>query len=158
MKKEYLFIFIGGLFLLSYVLEAVVNPLKVNLASPYDFLQPATLRLYPFTTAIIAIKSLAIFLTPLWFFSLLGGYHTAKGVTLLVLSGLAQLYAIQEIATGAQVIPLEWSLSLSLAGLALLLPAALQILLGLAKTTKQKLTPARHSSEVAGGPTETTTE
>ncbi|MFZ2202671.1 MAG: hypothetical protein WAV56_04770 [Microgenomates group bacterium] len=143
MKKEYLFIFIAGLFLLAYVLEAIVNPLALNLATPYDYLNPAILTKYPFTTAIILIRAVAIFLTPLWLFSFFSGNHTLKGVVFLLVAGLAQLYAIQEIATGAQVIPLEWSLSLSLAGLALLLPAVLQLLLGLAKQTKQKLTPKK---------------
>lgn len=139
MKKEYLFVFIAGLFLLAYVLEAVVNPLNLALTTPYDYLKPALLAHYPFTTAIILIRALAIFLTPVWLFSFLSGNHTLKGVVFLVVAGLAQLYAIQEIATGAQVIPLEWSLSLSLAGVALLLPAVLQLLIGLAKKTKQKL-------------------
>ncbi len=145
MKKEYLFIFIAGLFLLAYVLEAVVNPLNLNLATPYDYLSPALLARYPFTTAIILIRAFAIFATPIWLFSFLSGNHSLKGVVLLLVAGLAQLYAIQEIATGAQVIPLEWSLSLSLAGLGLLLPSVLQLLIGLAKKTKQKLTPAKLS-------------
>ena len=148
MKKEYTFVFIAGLFLLAYVLEAVVNPLNLNLATPYDYLKPALLARYPFTTAIIIIRALALFLSPVWFFSLLSGYHSLKGVVLLVIAGLAQLYAIQEIATGAQVTPLEWSLSLSLAGLALLLPAALQILLGLAHKTHEKLSRKKTPPEI----------
>lgn len=147
MKKEYLFIFIAGLFLLAYVLEAVVNPLELNLATPYDYLNPALLARYPFTTAIILIRAVAIFLTPLWLFSFLPGNHSLKGVVFLVVAGLAQLYAIQEVATNAQLIPLEWSLSLSLAGLALLLPAVFQLLLGLAKKTKQKFTPSPKPTE-----------
>lgn len=143
MKKEHAFVFIAGLFLLAYVLEAVVNPLALNLATPYDYLSPALLARYPFTTAIILIRALALFLAPVWLFSFLSGNHTFKGVTLLLVAGLAQLYAIQEIATGAQLIPLEWSLSLSLAGVALLLPATLQLLIGLAKKTKQKLSPPK---------------
>lgn len=141
MKKEYVFIFIAGLFLLAYVLEAVVNPLALSLATPYDYLDPAFLTRYPFTTAVILIRAVAIFLTPLWLFSFLSRNHSLKGVVLLLIAGLAQLYAIQEIATGAQLIPLEWSLSLSLAGVALLLPAVVQLLIGLAKKTKQKLSP-----------------
>jgi|SRR3989344_776949 len=152
MKKEYIFIFIAGLFLLAYVLEAVVNPLNLNLATPYDYLKPALLARYPFTTAIIIIRAVALFLAPVWLFSLLSGHHSAKGVTLLVVAGLAQLYAIQEVATRAQVIPLEWSLSLSLAGLALLLPAALQILLGLAHKTKEKLSRKKAPPEVEASP------
>lgn len=147
MKKEYAFVFIAGLFLLAYVLEAVVNPLALNLATPYDYLSPALLARYPFTTAIILIRALALFLAPVWLFSFLSGNHTLKGVVLLLVAGLAQLYAIQEIATGAQLIPLEWSLSLSLAGVALLLPSVLQFLISLAKKTKQKLTPATKASE-----------
>ncbi len=147
MKKEYLFVFIGALFLLSYVLEAVVNPLPNSLASPYDFFNPNNLSRYPFTTADIIIKSLAIFMTPLWLFSLIKGHHTVKGVGLLVLSGLIQLYAIQEVATGAKVIPLEWSISFALAGLAMIIPAILQILLGLAHKTKQKLIPKTPKTE-----------
>ena len=141
MKKEYLFVFIAGLFLLSYVLEAVVNPLTVRLATPYEFLKPNLISRYPFTSTIIAIRALAIFATPIWLFSLLSGNHTAKGVTLLIVAGLTQLYAIQEVATGAKVIPLEWSLSLSLAGLALLLPTAGQLLLGLLLSAQRKLAP-----------------
>ena len=71
---------------------------------------------------------------------------------LLIISGLAQLYAIQEIATGAQVIPMEWSLSLSLAGLALLLPASLQIFLGIAHKTKKKLTRKKVPQETEAAP------
>lgn len=142
MKKEYLFIFIAGLFLLAYVLEAVVNPLNLALTTPYDYLNPTLLARYPFTTAIILIRALAIFLTPVWLFSFLSGNHTLKGVVFLVVAGLAQLYAIQEIATGAQVIPLEWNLSLSLAGIALLLPTMGQLLLGLFHSAHRKLTKA----------------
>lgn len=142
MKKEYLLIFIGGLFLLSYILEAVVNPLPNNFATPYDFFNPTIINRYPFTAADIAIKSLALFLAPIILLSFLPNHHLAKGISLLVLSGLTQLYAIQDIAGTAPVLPLEWSISLNLAALCLILPAALQILLGLAKKTKQKLSPS----------------
>jgi hypothetical protein len=43
-------------------------------------------------------------------------------VVLLVWAGLIQLYAIQDIVTRAELIPIEWSLSLAVAGLALLIP------------------------------------
>ena len=155
MKKEYLFLFIGGLFLLAYILEAIVNPLpNSSFATPYDFLNPNVLNRYPFTTAIIAIKSLAIFLSPLLLLSYLPNHHFAKGIGLLILSGLTQLYAIQDIASSTQVLPLEWSISINLAALALLLPAILQLLLGLAKKTKQKLL----SPKTTPTPSETASE
>lgn len=143
MKKEYLLILVTGLFLLSYVLEAVVNPLKLSLATPYDILNIKILSRYPFTTTDIAIKSLALFLSPLLLISYIPNHHFAKGIGMLILSGLVQLYAIQDIASKAAVLPLEWSLSLNLAALGLLLPALLHLLLGLAKKTKQKLSPKK---------------
>lgn len=120
--KEYQLLIIGGLFLLAYVLEALVNPLAIKLATPYAFLAVGNLLKYPFTTAVVLIKSIAIFWTPLLLLSFINRAFAAKGSILLVLAGLLQLYSLQEIATGAQVIPLEWSLSFSVAGLLLLLP------------------------------------
>lgn len=123
--KEYQLLIIGGLFLLAYVLEALVNPLTIQLATPYSYLAPATLLKYPFTTAIIAMKAIAVFWTPLLLFSFIKKAYAAKGAILLVLAGLLQLYSLQEIATGAQIIPLEWSLAFSVAGLLLLIPTVI---------------------------------
>lgn len=139
MKKGYLFVFIAGLFLFSYILEVAASPLTVKLTTPYEFLKPDLISRYPFTAIDIAIKSLAIFLTPVLAISLINRHHFAKGIGLLVLLGLVQLYTIQQVATDAKVIPLEWTISLALASLALLLPALLHLLLGLAYKTKQKL-------------------
>jgi hypothetical protein len=122
MKKEYVMVAIIGLFLLSYVLEAAVNPLNLPLSTPYEFINPRYLTLYPFTATTIVIRGLGIFLTPLLLFSFIEGRSSLKGLILLILIGLMQLYALQDVATRAQVVPLEWSLSLSLAGAALAIP------------------------------------
>jgi hypothetical protein len=131
MKKEYTLALIGGLFLLSYVLEAVIDPLKINLASPYDYLNPQIFTRYPFTSAIIFIRSLAVFLTPLFLVSFFRQAYIPKGIVMIILAGLMQLYALQNVimATSA-VIPLEWALSLALSGLALLIPAIIFFLQG----------------------------
>ncbi len=126
--KEYQLLIIGGLFILAYVLEALVNPLTVKLATPYSFLSPVIFLKYPFTSAVIVIKSIALFWTPLLLMSFIQKAYAAKGSVLLVLAGLLQLYSLQEIATGAQVIPLEWSLSFSVAGLLLLIPTVILFL------------------------------
>jgi len=120
--KEYQLLIIGGLFLLAYVLEALVNPLAIKLATPYSFLAPTNLLKYPFTTTVIVIKSLALFWTRLLLLSFIKQAYAAKGSITLILAGLLQLYSLQEIATGAQVIPLEWSLAFSVSGILLLLP------------------------------------
>ncbi|MFC1627270.1 hypothetical protein ACFL18_01785 [Patescibacteria group bacterium] len=140
LPKEYTMVIIIGLFLLAYLLDVLVDPLQINLVTPYHYLQPQHLTRYPFTTASILIKSIALFITPLWILSFFSKHFYAKGGTLLVLASLMQLYAIQEIATNTQIIPLEWSLSLSIGGAALLLPSILFILTGAAQSMKEKIT------------------
>jgi hypothetical protein len=120
--KEYQLLIIIGLFIFAYVLEALVNPLQVNLSSPYAFLAPAYFLKYPFTSAVILINAIAIFWTPLLLLSFIKKAYAAKASILLVLAALLQLYTLQEIATGAEVMPLEWSLALALGGILLLLP------------------------------------
>jgi hypothetical protein len=136
--KEYELLIIGGLFLLAYILEAVTNPINLPLATPYEFLTGGYMATYPFTSAIIFIRSLALFMSPLWLLSFFGKAHYTKGGSLLVLAGLMQLYAIQEIAANTQVVPLEWALSLSLGGIALLLPAGIFLFKGMINALNQK--------------------
>jgi hypothetical protein len=104
MKQEYVIVLIAGLFIAAYVLEAVVNPLTLNLPTPYHYIQPDTLRTYPFTTTIIAIRALAIFLTPVWLMSFIERRYGLKGSISLVLAALSQLYVLQELATGQQLL------------------------------------------------------
>lgn len=145
--KEYILAAIGGLFLLAYVLQSGVKPLHLNLASPYQFLSPGYFKLYPFTGAIIIIRSLALFISPLWTLSWFGPAHTAKAVTLLITSGLMQLYALQQIAgASAPTVSQEWALSFALAGLGLLLPTLAFFLKGatggVGSAVSQKITQA----------------
>ena len=148
-SKEYTLAIIIGLFLLAYILETATRPLSVKLASPYEFLTGGYMSIYPFTTATVLIRSFSVFLAPLWLLSFIKNAYYAKGGVLLVTAGFLQLYAIQEVATGARVVPLEWSLSLSIGGAALVLPSILFIILGLAATAGAKLagTPTKASEE-----------
>ena len=134
-------VIIIGLFLLAYLLDILVDPIQLNLISPYHYLNPQYLIRYPFTTASIFIKSLAIFLSPLWLLSFINQKFYPKGGFLLVLASLMQLYALQEVATNTQIIPLEWSLSLSIGGAVLLIPSVLFIIRGLISSTKEKFNP-----------------
>jgi hypothetical protein len=152
MKKEYLLVLIIGLFLLAYLLEAVVDPLPINLASPYQYLNPQYLSRYPFTTAIIVIRSLAVFLTPLLTFSFFRKAFIAKGVILLVLAVLMQLYALQDVATGSELVTLEWALSLAVGGALLLIPAVIYFLSGTFSSFHQKLVKTVQSESLGGTP------
>jgi len=148
MKKEYSLLFIIGLFILAYVLDAVVEPLVRNLATPYHFLSPSYFSQFPFTTASVVIKAIGIFMTPLWLFGFFEGHHLGKGASLLVLSGLMQLYAVQEVATDAGLIPLEWAISFALAGIISLIPAILLLIRGIFSSMHQSLSePEEDESE-----------
>jgi hypothetical protein len=122
MPKEYVLVLIVGLFLLAYLLEAVVDPLALPLSTPYQFLTSEYIAKVPFTTAVIAVRSLAVFLTPLWLLSFISGAFQFKAVTLLVVSVLLQLYGVQATASSTVGIPLEWAISFAFGGLVLFLP------------------------------------
>lgn len=139
LAKEYQLLVIGALFIFAYILEALVNPLQISLSSPYAFLAPAYFLKYPFTSAVILIKSVAIFWTPLLLLSFIKKAYAAKASVLLVVAALLQLYTLQEVATGAQVMPLEWSLALALAGILLLLPTFIFFLKNLSSGVKEKV-------------------
>ncbi len=143
LSKEYILIIIVGLYLLAYLLDAVVNPLDLNLASPYHYLNPAIMMKYPFTTTSLIIKSIALFLTPVWLMSFLPKHYFGKASFLLIISSLVQLYALQDVVTQAAAVPLEWSLSLSLAGIALLVRSVIFFLQGFFFYFKDNLGNAR---------------
>ena len=66
-------------------------------------------------------------------------YPLKAGVS-LVLAALTQLYVLQELATGQQILPLEWSLSISLAGLVLILMIPVYFIRGLLAKAHESLT------------------
>lgn len=136
MKKEYLFITIMVGLLLAYLLEATVDPLSLKLATPYEYLNLKYASQFPFTAATIIIRSIAIFSIPLLFTSFFQGAYIGKAIFLVIFSALEQLYSLQEIVTGTTLLPLEWSLSLTMSGLVLLLPITTYILQGIFYKTK----------------------
>lgn len=140
MPKEYVLILIIGLFLLAYLLEAVVDPLAIELATPYQFLSSEYIAQVPFTTAVIMVRSLAIFITPLWLLSFIDHAFQFKAVSLLIVGVLLQLYGVQATASSTVGIPLEWAISFALSGASLFLPMLLFFAKG-AMTGKATATP-----------------
>lgn len=122
--KEYSLLFIIGMFFLAGILDFVVVPLDIVLPNPYHFFTSELISKFPFTTISIVIKSIALFLSPLWLMSFFGNKHYAKPIILLVWATLIQLYAVQDVVTRTELIPLEWALSLTASGFALLFPTA----------------------------------
>lgn len=131
MKQEYWLATAIGLVVLAYILDSVVNPLAAALPTPYHYFIPEYLTTYPFTTTSIIIKAVAVFIGVTLALSFTGFAKTVKGIALFVVSVLLQLYSLQDIASGAHVIPVEWAISFTLAGLALFLLAIIFLFLGL---------------------------
>lgn len=140
MKKEYVLVGIIGLFLAAYVLEAVVQPLSLDLATPYHYIDPEYLATYPFTTTVIVVRAVGVWLTPIWLFSFMEKKYGLKAILSFVLAGLSQLYVLQELATGNQILPLEWALAVALGGLALIPVMAIYILQAGLSSAYSKLT------------------
>ncbi len=149
MKQEYILFVIVGCVIFAYILDAMVNPLPASrFVTPYHFLDLAVIGQYPFTATSILLKTIALVVTPLWLYSFLEFNRVVKGLVLLVLSGLFQLYALQDVVSKARVLPLEWSIALSSTGLVLLIPAALFIMLGsIQKINKGLSDDIYHTSE-----------
>lgn len=140
MKKEYFVMIAVGLFVLAYVLDAVTKPLTLGFTNPYQYFTPANLSVYPFSTTSIIFKAIALTITILLGISFIGN-AMASGGTLILLSGLLQFYALQDVASQAKVLPLEWSLALTLTGIALIVPAVLYFLSGMLQSVRHKLNP-----------------
>lgn len=139
MKKEYLAIFAVALFILGYVLDMLAGSLLITLKNPFDFLKPTYLNTYPFTTVSIAMKSVALFTGTLLVLTFIEKKYLAKGVFLLFLAAMMELYSIQQIATRGNLIPLVWSIALAFTGVFLILPSILFLILGLVKIAQKNI-------------------
>lgn len=144
MKKEYTFVFILGLFILGYVLDMAVKPLNLSLTSPYQFFQNQYITHYPFTAASVLIKVIGIFLGTLWILSFVDKQYFLKGAILLVGGALMQLYALQDIVSKSKAVPIEWSLSISLAGALFLIPTILFLVRGIFASMHKQLAGESH--------------
>lgn len=120
MKKEYTAVVTISFFLLAYVLEALSGKVVFPpMASPAAFLNPTVLNKFPFTATAIAIRTVALVLSLLLVLSFTEIKKYIKAGIVFVLAFLFELYAIQQLATGARTTPLEWTLSFSYAGVVL---------------------------------------
>ncbi len=130
---------IVGFFLLSYLLENIVTPLSLKLPTPYSYLNPAVFTKYPFTTVVVIIRAISLFLTPLFLLSFLPEAHFAKMGILLIVGSLGQLYSLQQLISGTTLIPFEWAISLSIAGALLIIPTIWFALHGFFLLAKTKI-------------------
>lgn len=138
LPKQQVFVMIIGFFLLSLLLQRIVKPITFQLSSPYAFLNPVYATQYPFTAVVVIIRAISMALTPLFLLSFIPGKYFFKLVTLICICVLSQLLSIQEIISDTTIIPLEWALSLSIAGALLIPPIILYFLKGFYHSAKSK--------------------
>lgn len=140
MKKEYLAIIGVAFFILGYVMDLLAGPIYIPLQSPFDFLKQPIISTYPFTAASVGLKVTVIIIGILISISFIAEKQLAKGIFLVFLTALFELYSIQQIATGNRLISLPWSLGFAFSGILLLMPALIYVVVGLGRLLHRKIT------------------
>lgn len=138
MKKEYIAASILGLFILAYVFDSIAGPVGIALQSPFDYVNPNLLSRYPFTTVSIIIRTIALFSSILLLFSFFKKKLLTKGLIMFFIAAMFVLYSIQQLATGLEFIPIQWTMALTWSGLFLIIPSIIFIILGLIFTAIDK--------------------
>ncbi len=130
MKKEYVGVTIAALFLLSYVLDYLAGPFTITVTNPFLFIQQH-LSTYPFTAAGIGIKTLGLLLSIALLVSFIEKKYFVQALVVFFTAALFEFYAIQQLATGQQLIPTQWTLALAYTGVALLFLTIVYLILGI---------------------------
>ena len=120
-----------GLLIFSFVLDRISGSITLNVRNPYQFINASILSMYPLTAVSVAAKAVALAAILIMSLSYVVRTPYVRASLLFVLGGLAQLYAIQQLATRGQVTPTEWTLGIAFAGLILLPFIAIYILQGM---------------------------
>lgn len=141
MKKEYFLITAAAFFILAYVFDYLAGPVIIPLkeTNPFAFLAPSYLNNYPLTAVSVVIRSLGIFICAAFISTMLKKQYFLKFIAALIVGVLAELYAIQQIATGVSTTPLQWTLSIAYAGGLLGILVVFYLFVGAAQFIKQKL-------------------
>lgn len=130
MKQEYWLAVIIGLVVFAYILDALIAPFTLDFPTPYHYFTFENFMLFPFTYTSIVVKGIAVYAAVPLLLSFSGTSKKLKGVIIFIAGGLLQLYALQAVASNTYTVPLEWALSFTLAGVALMLTSFLYFILG----------------------------
>jgi hypothetical protein len=103
MKKEVTFVITASLFLLAYALDYFAGKLSLSIISPIAFLNQGYFGLYPMTFVSVMVRSIAIMLSITLILSVMESqYFTKLGISAF-LAFIAEIYAVQALATGATI-------------------------------------------------------
>lgn len=132
MRKEITFVITALLFLLAYVLDYFAGKLSLSIISPIAFLNQGYFGLYPMTFVAVIVRSVAIMLSVTLILSVMERQYFVKlGISAFLLF-IAEIYAFQQLATGATITPLLWTLAISYGGAILVIPMIFYIFAGIA--------------------------
>ncbi len=151
-KKEIVFIVTICLFGFSYLLDYFAGSLRLNITSPLMFLTQKFLVLYPMTFVSLAIRSVALMISVSLILSLIDKKYFAKSIICFFIGFIAEVYAFQQLATGARFTPVTWTLSIAYGGALLIIPIIFYILAAITnflipQNKNETHLPKRESSE-----------
>lgn len=132
MKKEITFVITACLFLLAYVLDYFAGTLSLHIISPIAFLNQNYFALYPMTYVAVIVRSIAIMLSVTLLLSVIERQYFVKLGISVFLTFIAEIYAFQQLATGATITPLLWTLAIAYGGALLVIPMIFYIFAGIA--------------------------
>ncbi|KKP46380.1 MAG: hypothetical protein UR39_C0011G0032 [Candidatus Woesebacteria bacterium GW2011_GWA1_33_30] len=132
MKKEVTLVITTCLFLLAYILDYFAGALKLQITNPLIFLNESFFKLYPMTYVAVIVRSVAIMLSVTLILSIMERQYFKKLGIAFFLSFIAEIYAFQQLATGAKITPLLWTLAISYGGAILIIPIIFYIFAGIA--------------------------
>ncbi len=133
MKKEITFVITALLFLLAYALDYFAGKLSLTgIFSPLTFLSQTYFALYPMTFVAVIVRSIAIMLSITLILSVMERQYFIKLGIVAFLAFIAEIYAFQQLATGATITPLLWTLAISYGGAMLVVPMVFYIFAGIA--------------------------
>ena len=140
MKKEFLLLIALAFFVLGYVLDYLAGPVSIALkeANPFIFLSRDYLNNYPLTALAVIIRAVGLFISLILLFATVEKHYAAKSLTTLIIGVIAELYAIQQIATGMRTTSLQWTLSIAYAGVSLIVLIVYFLFAAMAHFIRQK--------------------
>jgi hypothetical protein len=139
MRKELFFVIAICLFLAVYAMDYLAGSVRLTARNPIVFLTSDQISKFPLTFAAIVLRSLALFITTVLTLSLVEKRYFTKAIVTLVIIVIAEMYAVQQMATLGRLTTMQWTLSISYAGILLLPVVGFYILKGIVTAVKSGL-------------------
>ncbi|MBP9817220.1 hypothetical protein KBC75_00500 [Candidatus Shapirobacteria bacterium] len=122
MKKEYWLFVAIGLLVLALVIDSVSGPINLPIKNQLEYFDPTIMQKYPLTTVGIFFRSLGIIVGYGLLWSLFERLYGIKLIATFLLTGLMELFVVQQLATGMRTVNFQWIMAIAVAGAGFGLP------------------------------------